>query len=274
MSKKCIGKWLNAPIKEKTKYEYSLYRITKKADKTTTLIRDLQEELLYSYREKKFLKKNVFSMTKKNIRKYIKGIIPEDSDNIAENVRTGDFGEVLVKLIVSFFFHYTAYNKLKFKFNKNRSVFATDLVAFDDISNPKSIYYYEIKTRKTLNKENGFYITQIAYESLEKDEDNCVQPILDFMAQRFFESRKKDLSLKYSKLALNKKKVKSNYEIFVLTNDINEKKILKICKALNETTIKLNPLSLTLVLVPELYTIRDEVWDTICDTAVEISENV
>jgi hypothetical protein len=274
MSKECIGKWLNAPIKEKKKYKYSLYRITKKADKTTTLIKDLQKDLLYSYREKKFLKSNIFTLSERKIRKYINGIIPKDSTSITDNVRTGDFGEVLVKLIVSFFYGYKAYNKLKFKFNKDRSVFATDLVAFDDVNDPHSIYYYEIKTRKTLNKENGFYITEIAYNSLEKDDDNCVQPILDFMAQRFSESKKKELSIKYSELALNRKKVKSNYEIFVLTNDINENKISKICKALDNMNLKLKPLTLTLVLVPELYSIRDEVWNTICDRAVELSENV
>ncbi len=173
-----------------------------------------------------------------------------------------------------FFYNFTAYNKLKFKFNKNRSVFATDLLAFDNLNDPKSIHFYEIKTRQSLNKEDGFYITEIAYDCLENDSDNVVHPVLDFMAQRFFSSGEKDLSAKYLQLALDRHSVKSYYEIFILTNDINESKISKICDALNNLNLKLKPLSLTLVLVPELYTIKNEVWNTICDRFLELSGKV
>lgn len=275
MNKDYIGNWLNEPQQDtSTQYKFKLIKITNKSNKTTDLIKDLQKELLYTYREKDFLDEQIFTRSKEDIIKYVSGMIPDDQCNINDNVRTGDFGEVLVKAIIMYFYKYIAYNKLKFKFNKNRSVFATDLVAFDDILNPESIYYYEIKTRTSLNKEDGSYITEIAYNGLVKDEDNAVQPVLDFMAQRFNESGKKELSAKYLTLALNKHLVKENYEIFILTNDISEKKINNICNALQTHQITLNPLSLNLVLVPELYEIRDEVWKSISNRAVEISESI
>ena len=275
MNKDYIGNWLNEPQQDTyTQYKFKLIKITNKSNKTTDLIKDLQKELLYAYSEKYFLNEQVFTRSKEDIIKYVRGMIPDDQCNINDNVRTGDFGEVLVKAIIMYFYKYIAYNKLKFKFNKNRSVFATDLVAFDDILNPESIYYYEIKTRKSLNKEDGSYITEIAYNGLIKDEDNEVQPVLDFMAQRFYENGEKELSAKYFNLALNKHLVKENYEIFILTNDISEQKITNICNALQALEIKINPLSLNLVLVPELYEIRDEVWKSISNRAIEISESL
>lgn len=273
MSLEYLDNWLNISLENMSNsYKYKLLKITSKGSHEERLVKDLQDELLFSYKEPKYWKTKVFQLTEDEIRKVVNSTIPADTNQITNNVRTGDFGEVLVKLIIRHFYNFTSFNKLKYKFNKNRSVFATDLVAFDNINDPKLIFFYEIKTRRSLNKENGLYITEIAYEGLKKDEDNEVQPVLSFMSQRFDELGKDELSLKYLQLSLDKKSIKRNYELFVLTNDINDKKIKKICDALQDVDIKLSPLSLTLVLLPDLYIIRDKIWNTIIDRTVELSK--
>lgn len=269
-----LDSWLNSPQKDcSNQYKYELLRITPKMKYEKTLIENLQDELIFSYKEKKYWETIVFNLSEDDIRKIVNSTIPDDSYTLSDNVRTGDFGEVLVKIIVQHFYNFTSYNKLKYKFNKDRSVFATDLVAFDDIINPQTIYFYEIKTRQSLNKEDGLYITEIAYEGLKKDEDNEVQPVLSYMSQRFHELGEDELSLKYLKLSLDKKNVKRDFELVILTNDINEKKIKTICDALQNTNIELHPLSLTLVLLPDLYEIRDKIWDTLIDRVVELSKS-
>lgn len=57
---------------------------------------------------------------------------------------------------------------MRFKFNKNKSVFGTDIVAINSLDDLNTVYYYEVKTRfNGAKKESDNYITVIAWRCLK-----------------------------------------------------------------------------------------------------------
>lgn len=119
------------------------------------------------------------------LRKYLNdSVFPSTSLQIIKNVRQGDFGEILSTLIVEKFQNLKVpISKLRYKFNKDRSVFCTDLISINQGDVITDIKYYEVKTRITYSKDTAIK----AYEGLLKDENKPSETIADFLDRMYFE---------------------------------------------------------------------------------------
>ena len=83
--------------------------------------------------------------------------ITEDCDQddmlINELQKAGDFGEIFASLIINFIENKETFNKLRWKYNNDKSVFGTDIVSFDSLDEPSEICYCEVKTRENCLKK-------------------------------------------------------------------------------------------------------------------------
>lgn len=241
----------------------------------------LQEACLFSYRKDSFLKNRFHSKSQSEIKQYIEeNVIPSSQTQIDQNVRNGDFGEIVVALISHYIYHQETFKKLQFKLNNKKSAFGTDVISFDNINNPSKISFFECKVRKDLlqkepvkinTQEQYQYISVIAYNSLSHDFSCTVQPMLDFMAQRFDDQGNVELSIKYMQLAASYQKMNTNYEIFLITSTLDPIPNYDILmESLNSFDLKLKPLKLTIVLIDDLYTLMNEVWNGCAQRAVDL----
>lgn len=271
-----IGDYLDNPINDKTTYnKLTLIRINKKKDFDKILRKELQEELILSYADKEFYDFQFENATEQEIKDYIINKIPALDTTLNKNVSRGDFGEVFCRLVSEYFYGRTCYNKLKFKFNHKKSVFGTDVLSFDDINNPKSIRYYEVKTRDVLRKESpkkgepSIYISIIAHDSLYNDYTESFNTVLDFMVQRMFEEKKYDQARIFRDINSNKLSIKKAFELFFITED-KTNKVDEILQVLNDLPPKIPELSFTIIVINNLYDFIDETWNSITDKAVEM----
>jgi len=178
-----IKEWLNYH-KIKEAYVFELIDVIENNTPSAELIQYLKREILTSYRPLDFYKLHYHSEPEEKLRKYINEyVIPSDKNRLTKNVKQGDWGEILAALVVMYFQNlYVPIHKLRWKFNKDRSVFSTDMIAHNKDGRIKDIYYYEIKTRQSpQNKEYGEYISVIAHNSLLKDEQAPTEAIVDFL---------------------------------------------------------------------------------------------
>ena len=271
-----IGNYFDTPLNDKTKYEnITLITINQKKDADDILSSELQEKLILSYADRETYNLQFENATEQEIVDYINKKIPGADNQLDKNVARGDFGEVFCRLVSEYFYGRTCFNKLKYKFNNKKSVFGTDVLAFDNISNPKSIWYYEVKTRKKLTKEYlkkgepAIYISIIAHNSLYKDYTENFNSVLDFMFQRFAEEKEYDKARIFRDINNNKSQITKEYEIFFLTEDNSENKD-NILKALNDLPPKLSNLSVTIVFIKDLYAFIDKTWSTITNKAINM----
>lgn len=241
----------------------------------------LQDACLFSYRKDSFLKKQFRSKNQSQIKQYIEeNVIPTSTTQIDQNVRNGDFGEIVVALISQYIYHQETFKKMYFKLNHKKSAFGTDVVSFDSIDNPSKISFFESKVRKNLfqkelikidSQEQYQYISVIAYNSLSNDFSSAIQPMLDFMAQRFEDQGKEDLSEKYIQLAQSFREMDTNYEIVLITStQVPIPNYDIIIKSLDSLDLKLKPLKLTIVLIDDLYSLMDEVWNGCAQRAADL----
>lgn len=271
-----IGNYFDTPLNDKTKYKnITLITINQKKDADDILSSELQEKLILSYADRETYNLQFENATEQEIVDYINKKIPGADNQLDKNVARGDFGEVFCRLVSEYFYGRTCFNKLKYKFNNKKSVFGTDVLAFDNISNPKSIWYYEVKTRKKLTKEYlkkgepSIYISIIAHNSLYKDYTENFNSVLDFMFQRFAEEKEYDKARIFRDINNNKSQITKEYEIFFLTEDNSENKD-NILKALNDLPPKLSNLSVTIVIIKDLYAFIDKTWSTITNKAINM----
>ncbi|MBO6055372.1 MAG: DUF1837 domain-containing protein [Alphaproteobacteria bacterium] len=241
----------------------------------------LQEACLFSYRKDRYLKNKFHCKSQSEIIQYIEeNVIPSSTAQIDQNVRNGDFGEIVVALIARYFYHQETFKKMYFKLNHNKSAFGTDVVSFDSIDNPSQISFFESKVRKNILKkekikidsqEQHQYISVIAYNSLSNDFSSATQPMLDFMAQRFDDQMNEELSKKYIELATSYRRMDINYEIFLITStQVPLPNYDVLINSLDSLDLKLNPLKLTIVLIDDLYSIMDEVWNGCAQRAADL----
>ena len=268
--------YLSSPVEDQNTYKYfNLIRINSIKTPDNNCIKNMQEELLLSYADKRSYEIQFEEASEQEIIDYVNKKIPGAANTFDENVGRGDFGEVLCKLICEYFYNRTCFNKLKYKFNNKKSVFGTDVISFDDINNPSIIRYYEVKTRKKLGKESvkkgdpRIYISVIAHNSLLKDYSETFNSVLDFMFQRFVEEGKEDIARIFRDINKNKRTVSKEYEIFFVTEDsiANQKIILD---ELEKLPPSISNLSVSVIYVKDLYNFIDSVWNTIDKTAVEM----
>lgn len=246
---------------ETPEYDFSFVCITQDKEKDDTLIIELQKNIIKAYRTPSYLQRKRRNLDRAGLEDYIlKKVIPDKITNFDLATRYGDFGEIFASLVINFVENKETFNKLQWKFNKDKSVFGTDIVAFDSLEDPSEICYYEVKTRENcLNKEKVSrkkigdeeiiekeYISVIAYKSLEKDMLSDKESILDYMS-RFYQAAGDDAkSDLFSDLVDGVKSVNKTFEVFIITDSkILSKDYQSLLTTLNSIPKKINPLKVT-----------------------------
>lgn len=285
-----IERYFSIKENDSQTYDFQFIRITEDYDKDDTLINELQKSIIREYREPSYLQRKRRNLDRAGLEDYIrKKVIPDEITNFDLATRYGDFGEIFASLVIQFVDNKKTFNKLQWKFNKDKSVFGTDIVSFDSLEEPSEICYYEVKTRENcLNKEEVSrkkigddeiiekeYISVIAYKSLEKDMLSDKESILDYMSRFYHATGDEDVSDLFSDLVDGVKSVNKSYEVFIITDSKNLSKDYKsLLTALNSYPKTINPLKVTFIFIDSIKQLMTETWNTIVEHgAVFIEEN-
>lgn len=266
-----IGEWLKLTETDSATYSFSFIKFTNKKKADSPIIDYLKENILYTYEDKSSLDNSLADGSPEFIRDYLKSLFPNDENADGEKnkvrMQAGDFAEITTKLLLKHFYNKESLNKLKYKLHAGRSVFGTDLIAFDNINSPQNISFCEVKSKKSLKigkidpseKEEDLYISVKAHNSLKYDTEQKINPVLRFMMNRAYEAQNFEQFKMLREILNGKKIVNKAYEIFILTED-SKNSIKPLMDALEKIDDKLNPLFLTIILVDDLTYIRNEVW--------------
>ena len=253
----------------------------------------LEEQLSTSYRNISFLKRNYSSEPQQKLIDYLNNyVFPTMSNQINKNVWKGDFGEILAGLIVGYFQNLEVpIKKMKLKFNSNRSVFSTDMIAHNNGDEITDIYYYEIKTRQNIQRketvnQNYDYITVHAHNSLLRDEQLPNEGIADFIS-RFYEDRatqygedgNDDLmvqmlekSKKYHDIVKNPSNYNRIFELFFIAEKSTYEDV--VLEALDAQVTHLTPLNVTIVLIENLNDLIDTSRDNVIQSTVRLVHDI
>lgn len=262
-----LSKWLEEKTRDKHPYTFNVCDISEKNRVDEEILDYLSKKTLISYRSIKSLKKTFSSKPAKELKKYLKKyvfpsvqeIVKNGEKRIRKNVRKGDLGEIITALVVTEFRGLVVpFYKLRWKFNNNRSIFCTDILAHNKGKNITDLFYYEVKTRTTLNNK----IAIEAHDSLKRDIPN--ESIADFL-QRYYsniaetlenQGKKEasvsfyDIAEKYSDIVNNPSNYSRKFEIvLVLEKSEFREKVLTTLNALPPT---LSSLTVTIILVDNL----------------------
>jgi len=251
-----IKGWLDYVEKSPTSLLFRLIYVTEKRHACDETKSFLAKEILNSYRNLDYLKTEYQNEPKEKLISYIKDYVqPTIKDQIGKNVWQGDFGEVVAELIVTNFEGFIVpMKKIRWKFNKDRSVFCTDMIAHNPGKTIKELYYYEVKTRLNIRKEEVLgksnYITINAHNSLLKDEQTPNEAVADYLSRLFFEMKMYEDSRKYGDIVRNPHNYNKNFELFFI---IEKSKFSdEIIDELNALPPSLSPLRITVVLIDSL----------------------
>uniref|UniRef100_UPI0040489FA3 Hachiman antiphage defense system protein HamA n=1 Tax=Aliarcobacter sp. TaxID=2321116 RepID=UPI0040489FA3 len=253
----------------------------------------LEEQLAISYRNISFLKRNYSEEPQQKLIDYLNNyVFPTMSNQINKNVWKGDFGEILAGLIVGYFQNLEIpIKKMKLKFNSNRSVFSTDMIAHNTGDEITDIYYYEIKTRQNIKQKETVnqsydYITVHAHNSLFRDEQLPNEGIADFIS-RFYEEQATqygendnnemmnqmlEKSKKYHDIVKNPSNYNRNFELFFITEKSSYENV--VLHALNTQTTHLTPLNVTIVLIENLNHLINTSRDNVIQSTVRLVHDV
>jgi hypothetical protein len=199
-------------------------------------------------------------------------VLASDKNQFGKNVGQGDFAEILAGLIVSFFQHLTVpIRKMQWKFNKDKSVFSTDMVAHNSADPLTDFFYYEIKSKITHGRSNvnglSAYVTVHAYNSLEKESKVPKESIADFLARLYHKNGDMANAKKYFDVVLDPSRYNSNYELFfIIDADKFDQAIIDDLLAIPPT---LGPLCVTLVLIKNLGKLILDVRDMVTEAAIK-----
>lgn len=268
-----LERWLTLEDVDPSPYVFRLINVSENLLPDGNIKSFLGQEILASYRNIDFLKSNFHTEPKDKLIKYIKEyVLSSHSNQIEKNVGQGDFGEILASLIVSYFLGLTVpLRKLRWKFNKDRSTFCTDMIAHNTGDTITDIYYYEIKSRLHVQKEkvanNSNYVVVNAHNSLLKDEQVSNEAIADFLAKHHYEKCDYDASYKYMEIVKNPHVYNRNFELFFV---IEKKRFVKdILDELDRLPPILNPLCVTIVLIDGLAKLVSETSQLAISAAIE-----
>ena len=270
-----LGNWLTYQS-EPESFLFSYIRITEKIKPDINITKLLQETLIFSYNKDDYYSRYFGkSATEDEIRKFVlEQVIPAENNQFDRNVRQGDWGEILASLIVTYFQKLEIpINKLQWKMHKDKSVFCTDLIAFNNTDNIEDIYYYEIKTRQNPNIKEGKkgepkqYITVLAYKSLLKDAESPTESIVNFLAKLYIYNKDFKTADKFMDIMKNPKSYNKKYEIFII---VESNKFTKcMLDDLNTLPPTLSPLNVTIVLIDNLKQLVENTWKDIENFLIE-----
>lgn len=265
--------WLNYNNKNRN-FSFNVIDVEEKNKFDDEVINYLKEKIIFTYRSFEFYKHHFGDDLKEaEIKNFLlEQILPKGETNVDKRVRQGDWGEVFAETYATEFSNfYIPITKLRWKFNKDKSVFATDLIAFNDSNNIKDIYYYEIKTRINPNIKEGskpkrYYIPTLAHESLSKEEKSPTESILNFLEMYYIEKEDYISAAKFKELVRNPKTFNRKFEIFLILekNKYEEKILLE----LENHPPTLNPLNVTVVLIENLEELISKTWENIENSLV------
>jgi len=260
-----LNYWLTYQPETKP-YVFSFIRVTEKNKPDINMIKLLQEKLIFSYGTEKYYSRYFEeNSTEEEIRKFvIDKVIPAENNQFDKNVRQGDWGEILASLIVVYFQNLEIpINKLQWKFHKDKSVFCTDLIAFNNADKIEDIYYYEIKTRQNPDKkeESKQFISVLAYNSLLKDAESPSDAIVNFLYKLYIEKEKYKTADKFKDIMKNPHKYNKKYEIFLIVE--STKFNTNMLDELNLLQPTLYPLNVTIVLIDNLKQLVENTWKDI-----------
>lgn len=260
-----ITDWLSHT--EKSPSSYGLFRVIDVFEKISAdekVCEYMAGEILSAYRNFEELKFRFESTDEATLKAYLlANVFPGDDYTLVRNVRQGDFAEVLASLIVNYFQGLvTPIHKMRYKFNKNRSVFCTDMMAHNSGETITDLYYYEIKSRLDIRRESAGgitnFITVLAHNSLLKDEQTPNEAIADFLSSRYFEQGEYILSNKYNDIVLNAANYNRKFELFFIIEKTTFKDDILV--ALQSFPATLTPLCVTVVLIENLKQLVENIY--------------
>lgn len=267
-----LEKWLSIAETRPSPYVFRFINVTENQTPDDDVKAFIGKEIVTAYRNLDYLQLQYRTEPRHKLVEYINNYVLTSSDNqIAKNVGQGDFGEILAGLIVSHFFKlFVPIQKLRWKFNKDRSTFCTDMIAHNPDGNITDIYYYEIKSRLLIRKEetDGTYnhITVVAHNGLLKDEQTPNEGIADFLSRYFYEREDYDASAKYGDIVRNPSNYNRNFELFFVIEASKFK--VEILDDLQNLPPTLKPLCVTLVLINGLGELIQETRELAISSAV------
>lgn len=265
-----ITNWLKRNQKNPSVYKFNVFDITESTPIDTSIKDFLSEQVLVQYKSFRFFKMHYEKETPEKLKDYLRNYVFPNEEfaetkrgkQIVKNVRQGDFGEILSTILVEEFTDLKVpISKLRFKFNSNRSVFCTDLIAHNNDEIITDLKYYEIKTRTS---QNVYDVGIEAYESLVRDEEKPTETIANFLSNYYFEQAevlftndaddqaKKfyDISTQFAEIVKNPQNYNRSFEIILIIEKSYFKEI--IIKKLDALSLKLSPLEITIVLIDNL----------------------
>ncbi|MDR3715869.1 MAG: hypothetical protein P4L51_23895 [Puia sp.] len=268
-----INDWLSYNLKHPPGYSsFRLIDVTEKVSPNTAIQEYLADNVLQGYRNLEHLRRLFTTLSEADLRSYLeRKVFPADTTTLVRNVRQGDFGEILASLIVSYFEGLTVpIHKMRHKFNKDRSVFCTDMIAHNTGPTINDIYYYEIKTRQNIQLEgeapNRHFVTVLAHNSLKKDEQEASEGIADFLVRLYAGQNDFDSAAKYLDIVLHPDNYSRKFELYIIVEKSKYK--IDILTALDSLPPSLIPLGVTVVLIEHLDRLVKDIYALVSERTV------
>lgn len=259
-----LDQWLGEKLSTPTHGLFEHVNVFEIAKPSKEIKEMLGDEVLSSFRSFEMLKFHYETRTEQELVDYIKNyVLPDDAERMAKIVWKGDFGEVLASSIVSYFRKLVVpIKKMRWKFNKDKSVFSTDMFAHNDGDVIKDLYYYEVKSRKDTTEKEGaapdrFYIAVIAHNGLKKEQLQPTEAIADFLSKYYFDRNEFAQATKYHDIILNPTSYKKFFEVFLIIDKAGFNQ--GIVDELEALPPALKPLCLTIVLIDDLESLVKEI---------------
>ncbi|MDD4111036.1 MAG: hypothetical protein PHS54_05780 [Clostridia bacterium] len=279
-----LTKWI-FESKISSSYSFNVIEVSEKNKIDDEILDYLSEKTLEAYRDVSFLKREFRDKDPQRLIEYIeKYVFPNSEEEISDgertirkNVRQGDLGEtVSIDLIKSFRNLVVPIYKLRWKFNNNRSVFCTDILAHNKGKKISELKYYEVKTRQYFAKN----ICVDAYKSLCCDIPK--ESIADFLARYYNDiastaeiNGKLEMAEKYYSLADEYMDIVKNpndyhhtFEIILIAEKSQYQKQIKTILLELENEKPPLPMQITFFLVEDLKSLAELVYKKALEKAL------
>ncbi|MHC1761758.1 MAG: Hachiman antiphage defense system protein HamA [Negativicutes bacterium] len=254
-----INQWLVEELRESAQFCFSVTDVTEKTPVTENIKKHIAMHLITCYRNPSYLKTMFQNKTPNTLEEYLKTLVfvPSDPANqLMQNTRQGDWGEVLVSLLlIELRKLIVPTPKLRWKINNEKSMFGTDVFAIsfgtdDEIS---QLVYCEVKTRRTYDHQ----LAVEAYASLYRDNSSSLPQIIDFVARTLFEQKRYEDATKMLHAFDNIDQLPKNYEIYLIVEKSQWEE--KTLSKLNATPPLLPCLNINILLIDDMQSLVNEI---------------
>lgn len=231
-----------------------------------------------SFRELDSIKRSFSSRTQEELFKHLEDFVfPVDRNGTPHGasqrmVKSGDFGEIVASCLVQSDPRLELpLSKLLWKFNKDKSLFCTDLFCHDVGLREKRLHYWEVKVRTTLehkmSEKRGVnhYVAVHAHDALVHDKNGAQDQIADFLVRLYSRdadllegagnstaaAEKRTLADKYQDILSNHGSYRRSYVVCLILDspDAFDENMLQQLQGL---PVELAELTVKLILVPNL----------------------